>query len=85
MDEHTTKALSFISDNPSLVKGIANMAEAYRKEQHSNGIDPNMEQMAGFIFDTFIDVTTVNGRSPFTLAAMMNVVLAITDQTGLEL
>lgn len=85
MDEHTSKALSFISDNPSLIKGIANMAETYRRNQRKNGLNPNKEQMAGFLFDSFIEVTTVNGHSPFTLATMMNVVLAIVDQTGFEL
>lgn len=85
MDDHTTKALSFISDNPGLVKGIANMAEVYRTNQRENGLEPDKEQVAGFIFDSFIDVTTVNGHSPFTLATMMNVVMAIVDQTGFEL
>lgn len=85
MDDVTNKALKFISENHALVQGIGSMAGAYRERAHESGSELPIDVLARFIFDTFIDVTTVNGRSPFENAMMMNVVMAITDASGFDL
>ncbi len=85
MDDVTNKALKFISENPALVQGIASMADSFRNSRKEEGKDVSMEDMAMFIFDSFVDITTVNGHSPFVDARMMNVVMAITDSSGYEL
>ena len=80
MDKVTSRAIDFLSDNPDVCRQLANSADEFRKADPGRGLD----DVAVFMFESFVKATEVDGESPYAKASIMNVILAIAEVSGFE-